>query len=357
MTTAADTAPHARFPCRQCGADVEFAPGTDKVKCPYCSAENGVEAQGAVEELDLIATLDGLEQAAPHAEARTIKCQACAAEVTAPPHVTSFSCCFCGTNIVSQVECASRLVPNGVLPFEIPREKAVESFRRWVSSRWFAPNRLKSQSLIDHQLAGVYMPAWTFDTAAQTSYTGLRGDAYYVTVGSGKNRRRERRIRWTHASGRVRNDFDDVLVIASHSLPEKLVKGLEPWDLKAVRPYADKWLAGFRAETYQIDLKGGWVAAQDLMEVVIVETIRADIGGDEQQVLTKQVRYSGMTFKHLLLPVWVSAYRFRGKLYRFVINARTGEVQGERPYSAVKITLAVIAGLIVAGLVAFFVTR
>jgi hypothetical protein len=46
--------------------------------------------------------------------------------------------------------------------------------------------------------------------------------------------------------------------------------------------------------------------------------------------------------------VWLSAYRYNNKVFQFIINARTGEVQGERPYSAGKITLAVIAGIILA---------
>jgi hypothetical protein len=43
----------------------------------------------------------------------------------------------------------------------------------------------------------------------------------------------------------------------------------------------------------------------------------------------------------LLLPVWIGAYRFQSKVYQVAVNARTGEVQGERPYSAGKIALLV----------------
>ena len=51
----------------------------------------------------------------------------------------------------------------------------------------------------------------------------------------------------------------------------------------------------------------------------------------------------------MLLPVWASAYRYRGKRYQFIVNGQTGEVQGERPWSWLRIGLAVAAGLIVAG--------
>ncbi|CAG0965281.1 hypothetical protein PHYC_00948 [Phycisphaerales bacterium] len=345
------------FPCRQCGAKVEYAPGTTVLKCPYCDAENEIGADGAAEELDFLTVLAGLEENAPHVVVRVIKCQACAAEVTAPANATSLSCPFCGTNIVSQVQETSRVQPNGVLPFHVPREKAVAAFRKWIASRWFAPSALKRQSLIDEQLTGMYLPSWTYDCKADTSYSGQRGDAYYVTVGSGKNRRTERRIRWTGVSGRVNDRFDDVLVIASHTLPADMVSALEPWDLKQVKPYADEWLAGFRAECHQVDLKGGWGVAQQIMSPRIDSTICADIGGDEQRITWKHSAYREITFKHLLLPVWVSAYRFRGKLFRFLVNARTGEVQGQRPYSAWKIASAVVAGLIVIGGIVLVVMR
>jgi len=67
--------------------------------------------------------------------------------------------------------------------------------------------------------------------------------------------------------------------------------------------------------------------------------VRGDIGGDEQRVTHVATNYSAVTFKHLLLPVYVGAYRFRDKVYQVVLNGRTGEVQGERPYSFWKIFL------------------
>ncbi|MDX2131556.1 MAG: hypothetical protein SFY69_05855 [Planctomycetota bacterium] len=344
------------FPCRQCGAKVEFAPGTSSLRCPYCEAENEIPDEGAVvAEEDFFATLASLEEAAAHEDVRVLRCQGCGAETSVAGTTTSLSCAFCGSNIVSQMESQSRVRPMGVLPFGVAREAAVGAFRTWISSRWFAPNALKRQSLIDEQLSGVYLPCWTFDTKATTEYRGQRGDAYYVTVGSGNNRRTERRMRWTSASGRVRNHFDDLLVLASRSLPERLTHSLEPWDTKAVKPYADEYLAGFRAECYTIDLKSGWGLALRLMEPAIDGTIRADIGGDSQRISWKHTTHRETTFKYVLLPVWVSAYRYKGKVYRFLVNARTGEVQGDRPYSAWKIALAIIAGLLILGAIAFFV--
>jgi DNA-directed RNA polymerase subunit RPC12/RpoP len=345
------------FPCSQCGATVEYAPGTTVLKCPYCEAQTPIEAAGEVDEQDFLGALNRLDQDAVRESVRVVKCQACAAEVRVSRTTTSLSCVFCGTNIVAPVEEVGRIRPTGVLPFALSHDQAADAFRQWIRTRWFAPGALKNQSLIDERLTGVYLPAWTYDCEAITDYRGQRGDAYYVTVGTGSNRRTVRRIRWTSVAGRVRNRFDDVLVIASRSLEPEMVRKLEPWDLARVAPYTEEFLAGFRSECYQIDLRAGWAIAQDLMTPTIEGTIRNDIGGDEQRITWRHTTCRDVTFKYLLLPVWVSAYRYRGKVYRFLVNARTGEVQGGRPYSAWKIAGAIVAGVVLAGLVLLFLRR
>jgi hypothetical protein len=158
--------------------------------------------------------------------------------------------------------------------------------------------------------------------------------------------RQVRRTRWWPVSGRVGNDFDDVMVLASRSLPPGYAEALEPWDLPDLVPYRDEYLSGFVAESYQIGLPEGFEIAKSIMAGTIRATIAGDIGGDHQRIHSVDTRYFNVTFKHALLPVWISAYRFHDRTFRFLVNARTGEVQGERPYSWVKITAAVLAAVI-----------
>jgi hypothetical protein len=142
--------------------------------------------------------------------------------------------------------------------------------------------------------------------------------------------------------------FDDVLVLGSRSLPKTFTDALAPWDLAALEPYAPEYLAGFRAEGYAVSLEEGFVEARQIMDATIRRDIRFDIGGDRQRIHSVDTDIRDVTFKHILLPVWLAAYKYRGQTYRFVVNGRTGKVQGERPYSAIKIALAVLAGAIVA---------
>jgi hypothetical protein len=156
-------------------------------------------------------------------------------------------------------------------------------------------------------------------------------------------------VRWHPAAGVVSRRFGDVLVLAGESLPRTITEQLEPWDLANLQPYQEDYLSGFRSEMYRVDLQSGFERACAIMAPVIETDIRRDIGGDEQRIHRRDTRYGAVSFKHILLPIWVSAFRFRDRVYRFVVNGRTGEVQGERPYSAWKIALAILLGLLVTG--------
>ncbi len=343
--------------CKNCGANLKFKPGTHSLTCDYCQTVNDIAVEKTeVVENDFNTYIEELEAKTEHQVISTVKCGSCGANTTLQPNVTSSNCPYCDTPLVVKDAATCDIIkPSYVLPFKVERNTAKEGFVKWVGGLWFAPNKLKNYAQNSaEKLKGVYLPYWTYDSNTESDYTGLRGDHYYVTEsytdGNGNRQTRSvQKTRWSAASGHVSNSFDDVLVCASSSLPEKLVNELEPWDLPELINYNDNFLAGFVTESYQTGLKEGFGKAKVRMEDRIRSSVRRDIGGDTQQITTLNTDYNDITFKHILLPLWISAYRYNNKVYRFTINARTGEVQGERPYSAIKIALLVIAiiGIIV----------
>ncbi|WYD82205.1 MAG: zinc ribbon domain-containing protein [Candidatus Electrothrix gigas] len=352
-----------KFFCKQCGADLKFEPGTRFLKCPYCGAKHRITRSKKHRSRKHLAELSYsayLEEAARQnlQEIRTVTCDSCGAETTLDPNITSTECPFCGTSMVVTLTSKKKIKPAALLPFRITLKKARELFRAWIKGLWFAPNALKKYARLESGIKGIYLPHWTYDCSTDTSYTGERGEYYYVTEEyteeeNGETVTKTREVRETHwypASGRVRNIFDDVLVAASNSLDRSYVQELEPWDLGALKPYDDRYLSGFLSESYSVGLKQGFQLAKDIMAGEIDHTIRRDIGGDEQRIHNKNSHYSNITFKHILLPIWVSAYRYKGKVYRFLINARTGEVQGDRPWSWIKISFAVLVTVVIIGL-------
>lgn len=352
---AAAPAVERGFPCAKCGAKLEFSPGAQALTCPYCTHVNDApSASEAVAEEDYAAAIARLAEQEDQQDFLDVKCESCGAEVHGLGSKTSLSCPYCCSNIVATAKSRRLIKPKAVLPFKVTREAARQSFATWLAALWFAPGDLRRAALEEGTFGGVYLPAWTFDNDAHTAYTGERGDAYFVTVPytttvNGRmvtRTRQERRIRWSPASGAVSDHFDDLLVLASHSLPKDKIDRLEPWDLASVVPYDDSYLSGFGAESYQVELPAGFDEARRLMLPTIERSIRASIGGDEQRIHSMRTRHERITFKHLLLPIWVSAYRYRGKVFRFLVNARTAEVIGDRPWSAAKIGGAAAAALL-----------
>jgi len=351
----------SKVKCKDCGALLKYHPGQMSLNCEYCGCHNEMTEQIKTVQTTEIDFNEFLAKAAASADTismTVVKCGSCGASATLKPNVTADSCAFCGTALVVKSGTTSNIIaPKYLLPFSIEMQKGVELFKGWLKGLWFAPNDLK-HAVQNDKLKGVYLPYWTYDTNTQSSYSGMRGDHYYVTeryTENGKTQTRSvRKTRWTSAGGSVNDKFDDVLILASNSLPDKYANKLEPWDLHNLAGFNEQFLSGFIAEQYQIDVKGGFEKAKVRMDPVIRQTVRRDIGGDEQQILWLDVQYNDITFKHILLPIWLSAFKYKDKVYRFMINGRTGEVQGERPYSFWKIFFTVLVGVaVIAGLVYF----
>ena len=354
MSQVKKLASQAQFACEQCGAIQKFVPGSKTLRCPYCGHVNVVtDAAVPIHEYDFRKALAELGAKQP-AQAQSIQCQTCAAQFTFDQNTHSGECPFCGTPIVVGTGLRKPIKPRSLLPFKIRQAEAQTAYRAWLKGLWFAPNRLKLYARNETKLSGVYMPYWTYDSHTISSYRGQRGDTYqvaetYTSIEQGRRVRRTRmvtKVQWTPASGTVSRFFDDVLVGASQSLPRAIMRRLQPWDLENLVAYNEQYLSGFRSEVYQIRLDEGFNQAVKIMDRVIRDDVARAIGGDLQRIDYIDTRHSRTTFKHLLLPVWSAAFRYRGKTYRFVINGRTGKVRGERPYSVWKVALAVLMAVV-----------
>ena len=356
--SAPDPGSGTQFRCAQCGSRLVYSPETANLRCVSCGSAVAIAASDApVEERDLEAALASGLATEPTQEKLTVRCSSCGAQSTLDTAVVADHCAFCGSAFVATASSQRSLRPHWLLPFRIGLEDARRRFGAWVHSLRFAPNRLKKDARAGN-LQGMYVPYWTFDAATSSQYTGQRGRNRTVTETGPDGKPRNRTVTdWTRVSGTLGETFDDVLVVASRSLPEGRAAALSPWDLEKLVPYRDEFLSGFRAETYQVPLPEAYERAKVTMAAAIQELVRRRIGGDDQRIDRVVTTYSATSFKHVLLPIWISSYRFGNKAYRFLVNARTGEVQGDRPYSLVKIALAVIAALLVVAAIAWIAER
>ncbi len=339
----------SQYPCANCGANVEFAPGTTVLKCPYCGAQTPLVPTGARVREHAYAEFAGLARKpvatlAPY----TFTCRGCGA-VTQSDKISD-RCQFCGAPLVADATSGEMVAPEAVVPFGLDRAALREALRKWASSRWFAPNGLKKVTAAESSHS-TYLPHWTYDARTTSRYTGARGDHYWETetyTENGETKTRQvQRTRWYSASGVVARDFDDVLVAGTSRVSVKHLDKLEPWPLLEAEPYRPEFLAGHETLRYDVEPEAGLDTAKSRMAPIIEGDCRDDIGGDEQRVDSVDTDYRDVAFKLMLLPVWIACYLHAGKTYNILVNGRTGEVAGERPYSVPKIVAAVAAALLI----------
>ncbi len=348
------------FPCKQCGANLVFSADDDALKCQYCGAINQITPPSIpIQEYNFHAALKDIRQSgwSLDNQEKEVKCPSCAASFMINFHTRSTSCPYCHSPIVTNMDIFMPLSPESLLPFDINEKEAKVILKKWVGNLWFAPSSLKQFTESEGKFLGVYLPYWTYDSDTQSRYHGQRGIVYHDRVRrrvfiNGREQMVEdvvERIEWTPVSGHVKKHFDDVLIGATLTIPRKLADSLEPWDLENLTPYDDRFLSGFKSETYQVALDEGFNYAQGYMEYIIREDVRAHIGGDRQQITDLRIYHDNTTFKYILLPIWTAHFKHKKKEYRFAINARTGVIKGERPYSKIKIIFAVLAVMAVLG--------
>lgn len=343
--------------CINCGAELVYAPGTTQLECDYCGHTQEIApSENGFEELELKPYLEALGSQS-HSEAISmLTCKNCGANQHVEENYKSLHCVYCSSPlIIEDIRKEEWILPGAVLPFQIDQKRAHQIFKGWVKKLWWAPNKLKKASLDPQNTKGLYVPYWTFDAQLFATYTGQRGDYYYVSVPytttvNGKTvtrTRQERRTRWSPASGSISGFVDDTLIKASKQRSGIIPAKVERWDLKVLQPFDSSYLAGFVTEKYTIPLKEGHLQSNKEAERIADRWVRRDIGGDTQRVHSLNMKLTEETFKHILLPVFVSAYVFKGKRYNFFVNGQTGALSGKRPYSFWKIFLFVLSIIIV----------
>lgn len=351
----AEAADQQLLKCSNCGANMKFAPGKSAIKCDACGTENEIaKSDESIVELNFNEYIKQAVKKEDTQQVTLITCQSCGASTRFDPNIVAAECGFCTTPLsVKNTSSSDVMRPKSLLPFGIDQNKGFDEFKKWINGRWFAPGDLKRYAAQPEKLLGMYLPYWTYDADTKSFYIGQKGirrTESYTTYENGKSVTRTRTVTdWYYASGTVFENFDDILIVASKSLPKKYMDALEPWDLNNLVPFDEKYLSGFKAESYQVDLKTGFDESKKIMDVKIRVKVKKDIGGDDQRITSVNTQHNNVTFKHILLPVWLSAFKYNDKVYRFMINGRTGEVQGERPYSFWKIFFFVVMCLAVVG--------
>ena len=343
--------------CPACGAQAEWNPGKQKLVCPFCGTESpyAIDREtGKVVELDLVTALRELpeEERGWQAATRSVQCQSCRAVMVFSADRVGQNCEFCGSPaLVDYQEIKSPIRPQGVLPFRVDRNKVRDDIRGWWRSKWFAPGRLSRTAMVD-TVHSLYIPYWTFDAKVHCPWEAEAGYHYYVNVegrDSKGNRvvRQEQRTRWEPAHGEIDHAFDDDPVPGTQGLPMELLRQVEPFPTQDVVPYDTAFLSGHVVEHYKVVLIEAAEQSQQQMHAALERLCAAQVPGDTHRNLRIFPTFSGRTFKHVLVPVWLLIYNYRAKPFQVIVNGYTGTIAGKYPISIWKVLLVILLVAIV----------
>ena len=342
--------------CQNCGGVMVFDTVSQSLKCPNCDTQIEIENdRNKIIEHSYNRRVANTVRPSSRTTS-TMQCNGCGAVVQVAQDCTATECAYCGTKYVLADKQQEDIVPDGVVPFRVDKQKVKEIFTKWISKRWLAPGKLKNLYESD-KIQGIYVPYWTFDADADCPYTAEGGKERKERVKKQDGSYEEKTVvDWYHTSGRVNEFFDDVLIRATKNINKSLLKGIEPAETKNdVVSYSPKYLSGYSSECYTVPIEEAHREAISVMDNKLRELARADVKRSYDQVRNVNIQpaYRDETYKHILYPVYSTAFSYNNKVYNVVINGQNGKIKGQYPKSPVKIGIIVVA--IIAALVMIFI--
>ncbi len=336
--------------CSACGANMRFDPESQMLYCEHCDSKQNFGEGTTAEEQDI--RLD-MSSGSVWGRDETVlfRCENCGAEVVLNKNETATSCPFCGTSHVQKTEDLAGLKPNAVLPFLFSAKKAIEYAKAWAKRKIYAPKKFK-KSLNADKVKGVYTPCFTFDSCTSSVYSARLGKRYTRVVGSGKNRRTETYTVYFNVSGTYSSEFDDIVVTAGSKMDQKRMDSLLPYDTNASKMYEEEYLLGFMAYHYDKDLSSCWDSAKSIMDNALKRAILSRYTYDVVSYFNISTTHQNVTYKYVMLPVYVSNFKYNKKVYNFYVNGSTGKVAGKTPVSPWKVLFTVLGvGALIAGII------
>ena len=339
--------------CEGCGGVMEFDIASQKLKCPNCGNSQKIKNEKSKIQEHKFSRKAAQSFGVTEKTSQTMECKGCGAKVEIDADCTATECPYCGSKYVLADKQVESIVPDGVVTFKIDKHEVGDVFAKWIKKKWLAPGDLKNLYQRD-KLQGVYLPYWTFDADTVCEYHAEGGKHRKVEEKDPDGNKVEKTVTdWYPVSGKVKEEFDDVLVKASKNLKPSLLEAIEPYNTKELVSYDPTYFSGYGAECYTVSLEDAHREARDKMENELRSKSNKEVlrKYDEVRNLSVDIDYDDETYKHIMIPVYATAYNYKGNTYPVLINGQTGKICGNYPKCKAKI--AIIIAIIAAAIAAF----
>ena len=285
----------------------------------------------------------------PLPQTKSITCRNCGATTDFEVTANVLKCAFCGSEqIIAQPSDPNRPAPEAVISFTVEEERARAAYREWLGNGFFRPSDLTRVATL-REIRAVYLPFWSFDARARSQWTAMSGRHRYRTESyqafeNGQSVTRERQVQetdWFPASGAHEGDYAWELVSASKGLEQKWVDAIEPFNFGELREFRAEYLLGRGAEECALDRAQAEQVARQIVESKEQGECERLVAGDTHRDLRVSTTLDDVRARLLYLPVWLAAFHYKDKVYRFAVNGQTGTVTGDAPTSYVKVAMVV----------------
>ncbi len=386
--------PVVSYSCRNCGSALRFSARSQDWTCEFCGSvfvksdleeivedgqaaevqrqqgqqaqqaqhtqqgQHGQQAQKpqqkALEEEESIDVQSKVEDAEFAALIKTYSCQSCGAEIITDETTAATFCLYCHNPAILPQQLSGVYKPSKIIPFTYPKQEVVDRFLKWCRTKPLLPENFKSHYQIE-KLTGIYIPYWLYDcdVNGKADATGRKVRSWR----SGDTRYTETK---TYAVFReLKASFAGVPADGSLKADDKLMETIEPYDFKAIRPFAMPYLSGFQAEKYDVDSKGAFIRVKERVQKYTNTLLRNSIRGYSSVSINKsEVFFNNIKAEYALLPVWMLTYHYQGTSYFFVMNGQTSKIAGKLPLCRNKmaryffgITAAIYVALLIGGMI------
>jgi len=261
-----------------------------------------------------------------HVLTHNFQCDGCGAAMSYDASAKNLRCPFCGSERLTAKQDTKALAPSRVIPFEIQQQQANDILRKWMGASFWRPSDLVQNAVVT-KMTPVYVPYWVF--RAKT-YTYWNADTSKTPLGA--------QASWYPTHGEHHGSYAGLLVGASAALTPQETSALCPFDLQRGVPTEKVDLNNVVYEPFTVQRKYARPLAQQLIESLESQACRQFVPGNCRN-LKLNVLLEGLSSEPVLLPVWIMAFHYREKIYRFLINGQSGKAFGEAPFDWKKILI------------------
>jgi LSD1 subclass zinc finger protein len=338
------------YACPNCGANIAFDVSTGGIACEYCGYIAPVSATRVGRSADNFEfTLETLSQARRGwgTQRQVLHCDSCGGELSLPSGALTTTCAFCASNQVNVITTPEEtLRPRFLIPFKVTPEQTLPLARDWLGKGWYHPNALAENVAVRH-FVGIYLPFWTFKARVDAQWQAQVGYQKTERVFNHHNKQWESRTRtvWVWEDGRVNLNVNDLLIpgTAPKRLSHTILKQLYPVHMGDLVAYSPDYLAGWRAQAYETTLTDAWEIGKKAIREDAKLACYQNIRSSQVRNFSMSADFSDESWRYILLPVYLAAYRYDGKVYQVMINGQTGIVAGSKPVAWWKVWLAIAA--------------